>query len=300
MNREQSRRSFLKRAGAAALLPVLIPRDVFAVNVWEKAQAFALRIGVCTSVRNAQLLLQAGCDYIEESVRRLLVPDKSDDEFAANLKAARECGLPVLANNGFLPGTLKSTGPEADHEGVLEYAGTAFRRAGQVGVGTIVFGSSGSRSVPEGFDHDRAEEQFISLLKRMGPLAAEHGVVVAIEPLQRSETNFINTVPHGARIVRAVDHPNIRLLADIFHMLRMEESADHIRQVGELIVHLHIAEKARRTPPGVDGDDFTPYFQALKDIDYKGGISIECGWEEMAEQLPTAIKTLREQIAGIA
>jgi len=100
MNREHSRRSFLTRVGAAALAPVFIPRDLFAVDVGRKTQAFAPRIGVCTSVRNAQLLRQAGCDYIEESVRRLLMPDRSDDEFATNLKAARDCGLPVLAALG--------------------------------------------------------------------------------------------------------------------------------------------------------------------------------------------------------
>lgn len=295
-----SRRRFLKTVGVAAAGHILSPRVGFG-SPQEKARAvFAPRIGVCTSVANAGVLHQSGADYIEAGVRRFLVPDKPEDAFAPNLKAARECGLPVLAANGFLPGSLKSTGPDANHEGVLNFAETAFKRARRAGIKTIVFGSSGSRTVPEGFDHGKAEQQFIALLKKMGPLAGRHDVAVAVEPLRERETNFINTVPQGAKIVRAVNHPNIRLLADIFHMLRMDEPPRHIREASDLIIHVHIAEKAKRTPPGVAGDDFTGYFQALKDIGYKGLISIECGWKDLPQQLPVAVKTMRAQMAKVA
>ncbi len=295
----QSRRTFLKTVGAVAAGNILSPRVGFGSPQEQARAVFAPRIGVCTSVANAGVLRQGGADYIEAGVRRFLVPDKPEDAFAPNLKAARECGLPVLSANGFLPGSLKSTGPDANHEGVLKFAETAFKRAKRAGIKTIVFGSSGSRTIPEGFDHGKAEQQFIALLKKMGPLAKPYDVVVAVEPLQKRETNFINTVPQGAKIVRAVNHPNIRLLADIFHMLRMDEPPQHIRQASDVIVHLHIAEKAKRTPPGVAGDDFTGYFQALKDIGYKGLISIECGWKDLPRQLPAAIKTLRDQMARV-
>jgi len=295
----QSRRTFLKSVGAVAAGNILSPRVGFGSPQEQARAVFAPRIGVCTSVANAGVLRQGGADYIEAGVRRFLVPDKPEDAFAPNLKAARECGLPVLSANGFLPGSLKSTGPDANHEGVLKFAETAFKRAKRAGIKTIVFGSSGSRTIPEGFDHGKAEQQFIALLKKMGPLAKPYDVVVAVEPLQKRETNFINTVPQGAKIVRAVNHPNIRLLADIFHMLRMDEPPQHIRQASDVIVHLHIAEKAKRTPPGVAGDDFTGYFQALKDIGYKGLISIECGWKDLPRQLPAAIKTLRDQMARV-
>ncbi|MFQ5805115.1 MAG: family 16 glycoside hydrolase [Phycisphaerae bacterium] len=242
---------------------------------------------------------RSSADYIEVGVRWFLVPDKPDAAFAENLKAAKACRLPILAANGFLPGSLKCVGPEADHDGVLKFAETAFKRAKQVGIKTIVFGSSGARSIPNGSDRSRAEYQFIALLMKMAPLAAANDVVIAIEPLNRKECNFINTLPEGARIVEAVNHPNIRLLADIYHMLRMNEPARHIRAAGHLLVHIHIAEKEKRTPPGVMGDDFRPYLQALADVGYRGGISIECGWKDMAAQLPAGVKTLREQMTDI-
>lgn len=292
-----SRREFLKQSASAALVsPFLEPAPLQQAHL--RQADFHLPIGVCTSVANAELAQAAGCAYLEEGVRRLLVPGRPEEEFRQRKEEADACGLPVKACNSFLPGSLKSTGLEADHEGVLRFAETAFRRAAEVGVETIVFGSSGSRGIPKGFDREHAREQFLHLLERMGPLAESCGITVAIEPLQRSECNFINTVIEGAGIVRTVNHPHIRLLADIYHMMREDEGPEAIRAAGDLLVHLHIAEKAERTPPGTAGDDFTPYFQALRDVGYDGLLSIECRWDDMAEQLPRAVRILNEQFTG--
>ena len=183
------------------------------------AKIFDPKIGICTSVGNAATAKGAGCDYIEEGLRSFLVPDRPEAEFREKLGLLEGSPLPVLACNSFLPEALKSVGPEARHDEIIAFAGTAFRRAREAGVRTIVFGSSGSRNIPDGFDRGEARRQFVALLRRMGPLAREHGVVVAIEPLNRGECNFINSVSEGAGIVREVDDPGIRLLADICRSL---------------------------------------------------------------------------------
>jgi sugar phosphate isomerase/epimerase len=295
-----TRRSFIGIMGAATLGSLLAPRTLRGQDRPRRAQPFAPAIGVCTSAGHAGTLRQAGADYIEEGVRRLLIPDQPDAAFAAKLEAAKACGLPIRAANGFLPGSLKCVGPEADHEGVLAFAETAFRRANRVGIRTIVFGSSGARTIPEGFDRRKAELQFVALLGKMAVIAEREGVFVAVEPLNRGETNFINTVEEGAELVSCVQHPNVGLTADIFHMLRESEPAGHIRRAGAFVRHVHIAEKRTRTPPGVDGDDFTPYLRALKDIKYTGPISIECRWSDLGQQLPVAVRTLKEQLAGLS
>jgi sugar phosphate isomerase/epimerase len=264
------------------------------------AAGFAPKIGICTSVANAALAKGAGCDYIEEGVRSFLVPDKPEAEFLEKLKLLEGSPLPVLACNSFLPEALKSVGPEARPDEILAFAATAFRRAREAGVKTIVFGSSGSRAIPDGFDRGEARRQFVALLRRMGPLAREHGIVVAIEPLNRGECNFINSVTEGAAIVREVDDPGIRLLADIYHMLCEDEGPESIVAAGPLLVHCHIAEEDGRTPPGVHGEDFTPYLDALRRIGYQGGISFESRWTDLATELPAAVKILEAQIARAA
>jgi len=146
-----TRRRFLKTAAAACTL----------VGGGPLSPGYRLPVGVCTSTKNAGLLKEADASYLEAGVRWFLVPDKGEEAFAENLEQGKACGLPIVAANGFLPGSLKSTGPEANHEGVLAFAETAFERAKRAGIRYIVFGSSGSRRVPDGFDHRKAELQYI-------------------------------------------------------------------------------------------------------------------------------------------
>ncbi len=292
-----SRRSFL-HASAAAGFGALVFRPAFPAP--GSSLAFLSGIGICASLADAPALKAAGCDFIEEGVRRFLVPDAAESAFEAGLAARGRSPLPVPACNGFIPGTLKAVGPSADHDGIVAYAGTALARAGRAGVKTIVWGSGESRRIPDGFSRARAEEQFRALAARIAPLAARSNVVLALEPLQKSETNFINNLGEGAALVEAVGHPSFRLLADLYHMAREGETPESISRHGRLIRHCHIAEKDKRTPPGTAGDDFRPFLKALNKIGYRGLMSMECRWENLAREAPGAVAALRGQAADSA
>lgn len=260
-----------------------------------RAQENMPRMGICTRYSNAEMLQQAGYSYVEEGVGKFLIPDKSDEEFSAILDDASRYSLPVEACNGFIPSSMKSVGPDAVHVHILQYMETAFKRAQQAGVEIIVFGSGGSRNIPEGFSRSEARRQFIDLCKQMAPIAKKYGVTVVLEPLNSKECNFINSVAEGGEIVKAVNHPNFRLLADIYHMKMDNENPENIVKYGKLIKHVHIAEKQDRAVPGTYNEDFWPYFDALRKIDYKGRISIEAQWKDMQTQAPIAIETIKKQ-----
>ena len=286
----------MKNAGIFLLL--LIPLLSGKAQENENAE-FKPLLGVCTSVQNHELVSQAGFDYIEEGVRRFLVPDKPEEEFLKNLKILEESSIPILACNGFLPGSLKSTGPQTQHEEILVFAETAFRRAQRSGIKTIVFGSSGSRNYPEGFDKEKAVDQFTELLAKMGPLAARYDVTVVIEPLRKDESNIVNRVEEAYQIALKVDHPNIRVLGDIFHMMREDEPPESLIEARKTLAHMHIAEKEKRTAPGLAGDNFVPYLIGLEKAGYRGGISIEGSWgdkNDFAENLIIARSYLQAQI----
>lgn len=255
-------------------------------------------IGACTTPDKAAAVQSAGGQHVEPSVTGFLIPDKPDAAWAKNLQAAKASPLPVAACNGFLPGNLRSTGPETHHDAILKWADVAFTRAKQVGIDRIVFGSSGSRKIPDGFSKDQARAQFVELLRRLAPIAGEHEIVIVVEPLRREEDNFINTVLDGAWFVEQVNHPSVRLLADLYHLLCNGESHEDLRRVAPLLRHIHIAEKDGRTAPGVHGDDFRPFFRALRGTGYAGRLSVEGNWE-MA-QLPKAFETVREQARDTA
>jgi sugar phosphate isomerase/epimerase len=114
--------------------------------------------------------------------------------------------------------------------------------------------------------------------------------------LNTEECNFVNSVAEGGEMVKDVNHPNFLLLADIYHMKKEGESPENIIKYGHLIQHVHVAEKEGRSAPGTTADDFTDYFQALREIRYNGLISIECQWQNLEKQLPLAIQTIRNQM----
>ena len=262
----------------------------------KEAIVFAPPLGICTGFEHAEMLASYGFSFLEPGVGWFLMPDKSDEEFAVNLQMALDSPIPPRACNGFIPGRLKSVGPDAVHDKILAYAETAFRRAQMAGIEVIVFGSGGSRRIPEGFPEQEAREQFVQLLAEMAPLAEKYDILVAIEPLNRNEVNFINNLEEGARIAQEVGHKNIRLLADIYHMLVEGEGPDQIIKYGELIAHVHVAELKERAVPGTHDEDLSAYYGALREIGYKGMISIEGRWEDMALQAGKAFETIQSQL----
>lgn len=253
-------------------------------------------IGICINYSNGEIMKLNGYSYIEAGVGNFLIPNKEDAEFKRMLLNANANPLPIKACNGFIPKELKSVGPNAVHLEILKYMEQAFKRAYETGIDIIVYGSGGSRSVPEGFSHQEAQDQLVELFKKMTPIAEKYKVIVVIEPLNSKECNFINTVKEGAEIVNKVNHPNLQLLVDIYHMMMDDESPDNIVEYGDYIKHVHVAEKEGRAAPGTHNEDLSPYYRALKTINYKGKISIECSWTDFEHQLPIAIKTIKEQL----
>jgi sugar phosphate isomerase/epimerase len=294
MNHSFSRRDFLKTTGSV-LASLSLGQTAFA----ESRKAFSLPLGVCTSYDKAALLQNLGYAFVEEGVGRFLIPDAGDEKYKKNFETFQNVKFPLRSYVSFIPGSIKSVGPTPNHEALLARADLAFQRAKACGSPFVVFGSSTSRTIPEGFDRETAKQQHIEVSKKMALLAEKHGITVALEPLNRGETNFINSLAEGVEIIEAVNHPKFRLLCDIYHMSRENEGPDQIIKYSKHIVHTHIAEKQNRTAPGVAGDDFTGYFKALKKIKFKGAMSLECRWKDFDNEVKVAIGVLQKQFSAV-
>ncbi len=120
-------------------------------------------------------------------------------------------------------------------------------------------------------------------------------MIVTIEQLRAEECNYINRISEGAALIRAAGHPNVRLLADLYHLACMGDTPADLQAAMDVVVHMEIAEKAGRTVPGVSGDDFRPYFRVLRESNYRGAISIEGKWAD--QQLAPAFKEIARQAA---
>lgn len=253
-----------------------------------------MQFGVCTGPAQADIARQAGFGFIECSVGAALKPLEDEAAFAPLRRELEKCALPCLALNCFVPGSHKIVGPEADLAKLESYAQVVFRRAAQVGVRTLVFGSGGARQIPAGFPREQAWEQIKAFCRVFLPYAAAAQVKVVVEPLNLSECNVLNSVGEGARLVQEVAHPNLLLLVDSFHWGRDNDQAADIVTYGKLLQHVHVATVPTRRPPGVeDCAKLAPFFATLRQAGYNGAVSIEAKIENAAAELPLALAKLK-------
>jgi sugar phosphate isomerase/epimerase len=257
-----------------------------------------MQLGLCLHPADLAGFQELPFDFIEGHVQNFLKPETPDAEFAPLAASARASRRPMPSVNCFLPGDLKVTGPSVDAARLAKYTDKAFARAKSIGLTTIVFGSAGARQVPGGWSAARGFEQYVEALKIVGPLGQQHGVTIVVEPLNRGECNLVNTIDEGAEAVQRCNHPNVRLLVDIFHMLRNGETPDPIVKHAALITHSHVAENQDRAAPGTKNEDFRPFLRALKKATLCQRLAIECIWTEpVPVAAPKALAALRRQLA---
>lgn len=194
---------------------------------------------------------------------------------------------------------MKIAGPDVNESRVLGFADTVFSRAKRAGVRFIVSGSGGARRIPDGYNLEKAQADFSVLFRKVANVAGKYGIMIALENLQSTETNFVNTVKTATEVVRAVNHPNFKLNADIFHMMREGESPQSIVDAADVLVYCELAEKGNRSFPGIMGDDFKPYLRALRKADYKGYIFIEGSSSNLQRDMPLSFKYLSQQLAEV-
>ncbi len=115
----------------------------------------------------------------------------------------------------------------------------------------------------------------VSNLKELAKYAEARGRQICIEPLNRFETDFLNTCDQGLRLIKAVGSKAVKLHLDTFHM-NIEEKfqGPAIRRAGKLLGHFHACGSDRGTP-GNDHIDWKPITAALKAIKYNGDVVIE-------------------------
>jgi sugar phosphate isomerase/epimerase len=250
-----------------------------------------MRFGICTDLLNAPAAAAAGFNYIEGAMTQVaLAPG---EEFEAIADAVARSGIKAEALNVMLPGSFRLTGPEVDLAPVREYLERGFARAERLGAAVQVFGSAGARNYPEGWLKDKAMGQLADFLSMAAPMAAKHGILIAVEPVNPGECNIINTVPEALALARLACMPNVGVLADWYHMAVQGECAQGMLAAGSALLHCHIANPCgRRFPLPGDGADFSAFFGALKEIGYPGRVSIEGSGEQYEYAL--SLKRLRE------
>ena len=249
-----------------------------------------MRIGLCVPREQLRIAADSGADFAELSVATDLIPDRPESEFRAIRDRLLASPVPVEAFNSFVR-QWRIVGPDVDRHALAAYVETALLRAAQVGGKVIVLGSAGARNVPDGFPREKALEQIVDFLGLCSESSTRHGVVVAVEPLCRAESNILNTVAETDRLVLSAALPGVGALADTFHMEQEGEPLSAIGDAAPRILHVHTAGRGRKAP-GPGDDRHAALFDVCRSLAPEVRLSVECSWDDWETESRMAVAHL--------
>ena len=262
----------------------------------------------CDYVQTAKKIRSLGFDIMEIGAGHLL--EMADSEIRELRDLAQDLGLTITGNIG--PSKDKdvaSSDPRVRRDGI-EFLSSIMRAMNLLG-SRILVGVQYTYWPNDFSDLDKTAiwQRGVDSVRRLACVAEECGVQMALEVVNRFETHILNTASEAMMFCDEVDHDNVSILLDTFHMNIEEDSIpDAIRSAGKRLSHLHVGEGNRKLP----GEGSLPWpeiGEALRDIGFDGGVVMEpfyltggqVGkdikvWRDLSEG--ASIEEMDERIAG--
>lgn len=238
----------------------------------------------------AKHVAELGFDVLE-----ICVEDPTTVSGGSLRQAAAEAGVSVSLCGAFGPDRDVSHDHADGRRRGLEYLKQCIDIAAEAGapnvIGPMYSAVGKARLVPEN-EREQQRKWAAEGLRAAGEYAAERGVGLAIEPLNRFETDLVNTTAQGLDLCDRIGLDNVGLLLDTFHMNIEEQSLpEAIRAAGSRLRQLHACENDRGAP-GSGHIDWDGVFGAVRDIGFNGLVAIEAFTPEIKE-IARAVSTWR-------
>ena len=234
---------------------------------------------------------EMGFDIIEVAVEKQELID-----WVKLKEIVKETGLHVTISGAFgLERDISSDDPNIRAKG-LKYITDCIDIAQNMGspiFGGPVYSAVGKTRFISDEQKKRERAWCIENLIKVSKFAEDRGIIVGVEPLNRFETDMVNTADQAISLVKEVDHPNIKIQLDTFHCNIEEKNIpDTIRKVGkDLLCHVQGNESDRGTP-GTGNVDWIGIKEALTEIGYDKAIVIET-FGEVSEEIAKAASIWR-------
>ncbi|MCX7838531.1 MAG: 5-keto-L-gluconate epimerase [Anaerolineae bacterium] len=224
---------------------------------------------------NAAYFAQLGYDGIELGVRE---PHKLDVARMRAILAQHRLVVPAIGTGQvFLEEQLSFTDPDASvRERALARLRTHLDLATQFDpTPVVIIGLIRGGKVPSQVAREVAYAWMVDAIRTLAQEARTRGVRLAIEPINRYETEWVNTVADALALIEDIGLDNLGILFDTFHANieepRIEES---LRACGARLFHVHLAD-SNRWYPGAGHTDFACIFATLRAMNYAGWVSAE-------------------------
>jgi len=222
-----------------------------------------------------------GFDAVEIPVE---YPEKIN---AKKVKAALDQhGLEAIVCGAFGPTRDLTNDDPAIHETCFQYITQCLDFCNEWGAKFLagpMYSAVGKARMVSPEQRKKEWDRAVTNIHKVSKLAHERNLEIALEPLNRFESDMINTAEDVLRLVNDVNHPAAKIMLDGFHMAIEERNIElAITSVGGRLIHLQVAENYRGTP-GTGQTPWNSFKQGLNNINYKGVISIESFTPEVKE-----------------
>jgi len=251
----------------------------------------SLQIGLSSFVlaspfSDSDLSVASDVSSMGYEVLEICIEDPALLSAAAINKAAAENNLKISICGAFGPDRdVSSDDPEIRVKGIA-YLKECIDLASAVGspfVSGPMYSTTGKTRLLPPEARKAQLDLAVNNLREVGEYAATKGVGLAIEPLNRFETDLINTLEQGVELCKKIALENVGLLIDTFHMNIEEKSlTESITKSQKYIFHVQVSENDRGTP-GSGQVRWEEFFSALKTINYSGWVVVESFLPTVAE-----------------
>lgn len=253
--------------------------------------AYDIKLGVSTwlwtspftteSISLFPKIKSMGYDAVEIAVE---YPEKIDGTAVAK----------ALEDNDLLPVVCGAFGPTRDlthenpsvHEACFNYIRQCFELCNQWNSKFLagpMYSAVGKARMVSAEQRKVEWDLAVTNIRKVSELAAASGVAIALEPLNRFESDLINTCEDVMRLITDVSHPAAKVLLDGFHMAIEERSIeDAILMAGDKLIHVQVSENHRGIP-GTGQTNWEAFKKGLSKVGYQGVVSIESFTPDLKE-----------------
>lgn len=254
-----------------------------------------MKIGCCIDISQYDTLVANGYDSIALAAKD--VADWDEATLCAVEKKLKEGPLATISLNSFCTDALQLKGKSFDLQTVCDYTERVCSRGKRLGFRCIGIGAPKSRNLQPGDDAELCREQFLLALVGMCRVAEKYDMDILMESVCSLECNFVTTTSEALEILRELKLKNLHLVYDIYHEYMENQPLSVIREAGDEIRVVHIAQDLGGKRAYLDEEhmaDYRRYWDALTEIGYTGEWNLESFVGDVAQELPRSMAIMRQ------
>lgn len=242
-----------------------------------------------------KMISQAGFDFVELPLFQ--IENQNSQEFDKLRKTLSSTQLSSQTCANLFPDEMILTGPEADAKAIQIYLSRAFSRAEKIGIKNIVFASVPAWQIPKKSTKNEGIQMIVSLITQMIlPEAEKYQIKILIEPLRNTICDLVTTLSEAMLIVNQIKSPNLKLMADLYHLEINDEKPEQISRYSTQIEHIHIAQPGRHLPTNDFSTMINTYLDQFKNFGYDKTISFETLAPADLQRLESSLRLLKSRI----